>query len=151
MAGQPDDARVFSVDLPVLKLLFFLPWKHLSPTTVCLPGWVVTNLCSMGCELSQLAKAPKVPMGKQQVPLKMRLLQPFRAVDLEEMRWPRLWRARLPGLFERELDGSAKEAQRSLDLKLGHKLSRSWITSKQDEFQLQVCNKDATKKNQVQW
>eukprot|EP00965_Chrysotila_dentata_P054708 1816303-Pleurochrysis_carterae.AAC.1 len=47
VAGRPDDARAFPDDAPVLTSLPFLPWEHVSPTTACLPGWIVTNLCLM--------------------------------------------------------------------------------------------------------
>eukprot|EP00965_Chrysotila_dentata_P162955 5381332-Pleurochrysis_carterae.AAC.1 len=51
---RTDDARAFTIASPVYTALPFLPWEILTPTSACLPGWVVTHLCLLASEFSNL-------------------------------------------------------------------------------------------------
>eukprot|EP00965_Chrysotila_dentata_P149361 4932698-Pleurochrysis_carterae.AAC.1 len=49
-----DDACAFTIASPVYTALPFLPWEILIPTSACLPRWVVTHLCLLTSEFSNL-------------------------------------------------------------------------------------------------
>eukprot|EP00965_Chrysotila_dentata_P007960 259690-Pleurochrysis_carterae.AAC.1 len=52
VAGRDDDARAFPADSPFVIHFRFLPWEPLDSFTSVLPGWDVSYLMLLVCDLS---------------------------------------------------------------------------------------------------